>query len=58
MGGGEVAGGGRHVPFQSAAMSRIPWQQIFAFTTADLVKLLLSAAIIVIVNSQVSALRP
>ena len=31
-------------------MSRIPWQQIFSFTSADLVKLLLSAAIIVIVN--------
>jgi hypothetical protein len=31
-------------------MSRIPWQQIFSFTPADLVKLLLSAAIIVIVN--------
>ena len=31
-------------------MTRIPWQQLFSFTTADLVKLLLSAAIIVIVN--------
>ena len=31
-------------------MTRIPWQQIFSFTPADLVKLLLSAAIIVIVN--------
>ena len=31
-------------------MSRIPWQQILSFTPADLVKLLLSAAIIVIVN--------
>lgn len=31
-------------------MSRIPWQQIFSFTPADLVKLFLSAAIIVIVN--------
>ncbi|HSP43388.1 MAG TPA: DUF3147 family protein [Luteolibacter sp.] len=31
-------------------MSRIPWQQIFSFTPSDLVKLLLSAAIIVIVN--------
>ena len=31
-------------------MSRIPWQQILSFTSADLVKLLLSAAIIVIVN--------
>lgn len=31
-------------------MSRIPWQQIFSFTTADVVKVLLSAVIIVIVN--------
>jgi hypothetical protein len=31
-------------------MSRIPWQQIFSFTPSDLVKLLLSAAIIVVVN--------
>ncbi|MCU0779305.1 MAG: hypothetical protein MUF86_16790 [Akkermansiaceae bacterium] len=31
-------------------MSRIPWQQILSFTPADLVKLLLSAAVIVIVN--------
>ena len=31
-------------------MSRIPWQQILSFTPADLVKLFLSAAIIVIVN--------
>lgn len=31
-------------------MTRIPWQQILSFTPADLVKLLLSAAIIVIVN--------
>ncbi len=31
-------------------MSRIPWQQILSFTPSDLVKLLLSAAIIVIVN--------
>ena len=34
----------------SKIMSRIPWQQILSFTPADLVKLLLSAAIIVIVN--------
>jgi hypothetical protein len=31
-------------------MSRIPWQQILSFTSADLVKLFLSAAIIVLVN--------
>jgi len=31
-------------------MSRIPWQQILSFTPSDLVKLFLSAAIIVIVN--------
>ena len=31
-------------------MSRIPWQQIFSFTPADLMKLFISAAIIVIVN--------
>ena len=31
-------------------MSQIPWQKILAFTPADLVKLLLSAAIIVLVN--------
>lgn len=31
-------------------MSRIPWQQVFSFTPSDLVKLFLSAAIIVIVN--------
>ena len=31
-------------------MSRIPWQQILTFTPADLVKLLISAAIIVLVN--------
>lgn len=31
-------------------MSRIPWQQILSFTPADLAKLFLSAAIIVIVN--------
>jgi Cu/Ag efflux pump CusA len=31
-------------------MSRVPWQQILSFTPADLVKLLLSAAVIVIVN--------
>ena len=32
------------------SMNRIPWDKILAFTTADLVKLLLSAAIIVLVN--------
>ena len=31
-------------------MSRIPWQQIFSFTAMDVVKVLLSAVIIVIVN--------
>lgn len=31
-------------------MSRIPWDKILAFTPADLVKLLISAAIIVLVN--------
>ncbi len=31
-------------------MSQIPWQKILAFTPADLVKLLISAAIIVLVN--------
>ncbi len=31
-------------------MSRIPWEKILAFTPADLVKLLISAAIIVLVN--------
>lgn len=31
-------------------MSRIPWQQIFSFTPSDLVKLFLSAAIILVVN--------
>ena len=31
-------------------MSRIPWQQILSFTPADGVKLLISAAIIVLVN--------
>jgi hypothetical protein len=31
-------------------MSRIPWQQILSFTPSDLVKLFLSAAIIVLVN--------
>jgi hypothetical protein len=31
-------------------MSRIPWQQILSFTPADLVKLFLSAAVIVLVN--------
>ncbi len=31
-------------------MSNIPWQQVFSFTPSDLVKLFLSAAIIVIVN--------
>lgn len=31
-------------------MPRIPWQQILTFTPADLVKLLISAAIIVLVN--------
>ena len=31
-------------------MSRIPWQQVFSFTTADVVKLLLSALIITLVN--------
>lgn len=31
-------------------MSRIPWQQVFAFTPADVVKLLLSALIITLVN--------
>jgi hypothetical protein len=31
-------------------MSQFPWQKILAFTPADLVKLFLSAAIIVIVN--------
>jgi hypothetical protein len=32
------------------SMNRIPWDKILAFTPADLVKLLLSAAIIVLVN--------
>jgi hypothetical protein len=31
-------------------MSRIPWQQIFSFTAADLAKVLLSAVIILIVT--------
>jgi hypothetical protein len=31
-------------------MSRIPWQQIFSFTAADITKVLLSAVIILIVN--------
>jgi hypothetical protein len=31
-------------------MSRIPWQQILSFTPSDLVKLFLSAAIIVLAN--------
>ncbi len=31
-------------------MSRVPWEKIFAFTSADLVKLLVSAAIIVLVT--------
>jgi hypothetical protein len=31
-------------------MSQIPWQKILTFTPADLVKLLISAAIIVLVN--------
>ena len=31
-------------------MSRIPWEKILAFTPADLVKLLVSAAIIVLVT--------
>jgi hypothetical protein len=31
-------------------MSRIPWQQIFSFTAADVAKVLLSAVIILIVN--------
>lgn len=31
-------------------MSRIPWDKILSFTSADLVKLLISAAIIVFVN--------
>ena len=31
-------------------MNRIPWDKILAFTPADLVKLFLSAAIIVLVN--------
>ncbi len=31
-------------------MSRIPWQQILSFSPGDLVKLFLSAAVIVIVN--------
>lgn len=31
-------------------MSRIPWQQILSFTTSDVVKVILSAVIIVIVN--------
>lgn len=31
-------------------MSQVPWQKILAFTPADLVKLFISAAIIVIVN--------
>jgi hypothetical protein len=32
------------------SMNRIPWDKILAFTPADLVKLFLSAAIIVLVN--------
>lgn len=31
-------------------MSRVPWEKIFAFTSADLVKLLVSAAVIVLVT--------
>lgn len=31
-------------------MSRIPWEKVFAFTSADLVKVLVSAAIIVLVT--------
>jgi hypothetical protein len=31
-------------------MSQVPWQKILAFTPADLAKLLVSAAIIVLVN--------
>ena len=31
-------------------MSRIPWEKILSFTSADLVKLLISAAVIVLVN--------
>lgn len=31
-------------------MSQLPWQKILSFTSADLVKLLVSAAIIVLVN--------
>lgn len=31
-------------------MSRFPWQQVFAFTPADVVKLLLSALVITLVN--------
>lgn len=31
-------------------MSRIPWEKLLAFTPADFVKLLISAAIIVLVN--------
>lgn len=31
-------------------MSRIPWQQIFSFTAADITKVLLSAVIILMVN--------
>lgn len=31
-------------------MSRIPWERIFAFTPADVVKILVTAALIVVVN--------
>jgi hypothetical protein len=31
-------------------MTRIPWQQIFAFTASDVVKVVLSAVIILLVN--------
>jgi hypothetical protein len=31
-------------------MSKIPWSQIFSFTPADFAKLLISAAVIVVVN--------
>jgi hypothetical protein len=31
-------------------MSRVPWQQIFSFSAADVTKVLLSAVIILLVN--------
>ena len=37
-------------PQACSAMSRIPWEKILSFTSADLVKLLISAAVIVLVN--------